>query len=377
MHKRKYYKKQIIISNYDDKKNPYYAGGGATAIHEIASRLIKEFTVTVLTGKYPNCRDEKIDGVFYMRIGFSFAGPKLGQIIYQLLLPYFAIAKNYDLWLESFTPPFSTAFLPLFTKKPVIGLAHMLSEGHMNEKYKFPFHLIERVGIKFYKDFIVLSKVAAKHILKINRGANVRIIANGVKVNRNIKNKKRNFILYMGRIEHHQKGLDLLLRAYKYVSRNSETKLKIVGSGTKHEERSLARLIAELKLEGKIQVLGRVEGSKKNQLFEVALCTVIPSRFETFSLVALEALSLGSPIVCFDIDGLRWLPSRCVLKVKAFDEKLLGKAIIKLIKDSNLGSKMSLEGIKLAKNYSWEKSYEHYLSFIKEKITPGRRGIYI
>jgi len=41
---------KIIISNYDSVKNPYYGGGGATAIHEIASRLTKKFEVTVLTG---------------------------------------------------------------------------------------------------------------------------------------------------------------------------------------------------------------------------------------------------------------------------------------------------------------------------------------
>ena len=373
MDKKTSYKKQLIISSYDDKKNPYYAGGGAYAVHEIAKRLSKIFRVTVLTGKYPKSKNEKKDGVYYERIGFSFAGPKIGQIIYQLLLPYFAMRNNYDLWLESFTPPFSTAFLPLFTDKPVIGLAHIFSEGHMNKKYKLPFHLIERVGIKFYKNFIVLSKVDLEHILRINKDANVRIIANGVDVDRNIENKKRNFVLYLGRIDLYQKGLDLLLRAYKYVSRNSDISLKIGGSGTKHEERRLTRLISEFKLEDKVQVLGKVDSSKKNQLFETALCTVIPSRFETFSLVALEALSRGCPVVSFDIDGLKWIPSKCALKVQTFDVKLFGNAILKVIKDSNLRRRIGSEGIKLAKNYSWEKSYQSYLFYINQnlKLTAG------
>ena len=359
---------KIIISSYDSIKNPYYGGGGATAIHEIASRLTKKFEVTVITGKYPKSRNEKIDGVLYERIGFSFAGPKLGQFIYQLLLPYFAIRKNYDLWMESFTPPISTAFLPLFTRKPVIALVHNFSEGYMNKKYHLPFHLAERFGIKFYKYFIVLTKGAKEHVLKINKKADVSIIPNGVEIKSFDKNTKRNFVLYLGRIDFYQKGLDLLLKAYKYISQNSKAKLKIAGSGTKNEEIKLAELIKNLKLKDKVQVLGKVNGSGKTQLLRSARCIVVPSRYESFPLVILEALSYGTPIVTFDIEGLKWLPKSCALKVESNDEKAMGAAILKVTKDKKLQTKMIKKGKRLANNYSWEKSYENYLSYINQNI---------
>ena len=348
--------------------NPYYGGGGAYAVHEIASRLTHEFKVTVITGKYPKSRNEKIDGVFYERIGFSYAGPKLGQFIYQILLPYFAIRKNYNLWLESFTPPISTAFLPLFTRKPVIGLVHNFSEGYMNKKYHLPFHLVERLGIKFYKNFIVLSKGAKDHILKINNKADVGIIPNGVEIKSFDNNTKRNFVLYLGRIDFYQKGLDLLLKAYKYISQNSKAKLKIAGSGTKYEEIKLAELIKNIKITDNVQVLGKVSGSRKTQLLRSARCVVVPSRYESFPLVILEALSYGTPIVTFDIDGLKWLPQSCALKVKPNDEKALGKAILKITRDSKLQIKMIKKGRELANNYSWEKSYENYLFYINQNI---------
>jgi len=359
---------KIIISNYDSVKNPYYGGGGATAIHEIASRLTKKFEVTVLTGKYPKSRNEKIDGVLYERIGSTHLGPKIGQIIYQLLLPYFAIRKNYDLWLESFTPPISCAFLPLFTKKPVIALVHNFSEGYMNKKYHLPFYLVERLGIKFYKNFIVLSKFAKDHVLKINNKADVSIIPNGVEVKSINKNRKRTFVLYLGRIDFYQKGLDLLLEAYKYIAQNTTAELKIAGSGTKNDEIKLTNFINNFKLEGKVQVLGKVGGVRKNKLFQSARCIVVPSRYESFPLVVLEALSYGTPIITFDIEGLKWLPQRCALKVKSNNRKSLSEAILKMTKDSKLRDKMTKNGSEFVGNFSWDKSYENYLTFISQKL---------
>ena len=124
-------KPKIIISSYDDLKNPYYAGGGAVVVHEVFKRLKESYKVKVITGKYPGSIDEIVDGVVYERIGTNFFGPRLGQLIFQVILPFYALTEKFDLWVESFTPPFSTAFLPLFSKKPVVGLVHMLSAQDM------------------------------------------------------------------------------------------------------------------------------------------------------------------------------------------------------------------------------------------------------
>ena len=160
--------KKIIISNYDDVKNPFYGGGGAYAIHELAKRLSSDFDVTVVTAKYPHSKNEIMDGVWYERIGISNAGPKIGQFIFYFLLFFYFKFKKFDLWMENFTPPFSTNFLQLFTKKPVVGLVYMLVGEDMKRKYKLPFDLIEKIGIKTYKYFITPTEFAKKKILQIN-----------------------------------------------------------------------------------------------------------------------------------------------------------------------------------------------------------------
>ena len=110
-------KKKIIFSTYDDVDNPYYGGGGAHAISEIAKRLASFFDVTIITANYPGGKNIRKDGIRYKRIGPSFVDPRTGQLIFSLLLPWYARHEEYDIWFESFTPPFSTSFVPLFTKK--------------------------------------------------------------------------------------------------------------------------------------------------------------------------------------------------------------------------------------------------------------------
>jgi glycosyltransferase involved in cell wall biosynthesis/LmbE family N-acetylglucosaminyl deacetylase len=366
---KKFLKTKIIISSYDDLKNPYYGGGGAYAVHKIAKRLASyRYQVKVITSKYPGSQDKVLDGVEYKRVGLSFAGPKLGQLIFHFLLPIYVLKEKYDIWVENFTPPFSTSFLPLFTNKPVVGLVHMLAGEDMTRKYKLPFHFLESFGLRTYKHFIVLTDEGKQKILKIKKDANIKIIPNGVDIPDKSRRVKKEHVLFIGRIEINQKGLDLLLRAYKRVSKNNAEKLVIAGSGVKKEVTLLKKRIRELKLEDCVEYIGKVKGDKKIRLLKKAHLLVIPSRFETFSIAALEAFSFSLPIVCFDIAGLSWVPKECALKARPFSETALAKSISQLLNNERLRNKTGRCGQKIVKNYSWDKAYSKYDKFFKEII---------
>lgn len=369
-------KQKIIISNYDDIKNPYYSGGGASAIHEVAKRLVQLYDVFVITGKYPRGSDEVIDGVVYKRVGFSFSGPKLSQLIFHFVLPFYAIAQDFDLWIESFTPPFSTSFLPLFTKKPVIALVHMLSAEEMKRKYKLPFPLIEKMGLKIYQRFIVMTQKAKERIEVVNKNANIKVIPNGIDLPKRIKKVRKEHILFIGRIDVNQKGLDLLLKAYQKIFSESTPKLLIAGSGTKKEENKLGRLIKDNNVGGYVEYIGRVSGVRKTEIFERAFLVVIPSRFEEFSIVALEAVSYGLPVVSFDIGGLSWIPRECAMKVEPFNEKDMGRAILELVTNKRLRIKKGDVGRRLAEKYSWDIAYANYLDFVEKALMVRVRRAY-
>lgn len=370
-------KKRIVFSSYDDINNPFYAGGGASSVHEIARRLTSQFTVTVITGMYEGAVNKRVDKVSYKRIGWSILGPRVGQLVFYVLLPFYVRKEHFDLWIESFTPPFSTSCLQLFTKKPVIGLVHMLSAEDMERKYKLPFKFFERFGLKTYKYFIALTDVFKKRIASINKEAMIDLIPNGVDQTTYPKrpNNLQQYILYIGRIELDQKGLDLLISAYKDFARTSDTKLVIAGSGLSRDKRKLDELIHEADLQDKVVMVGRVSGSRKASLLQNCSAVIIPSRFETFCTVALEAMTYGKPVVHFSIDGLRWIPQACSVRVKSFSAKGLSRAMKKVLIDKKLNRQLAVQGKKAVKQYSWDLIFEKYTTTIQRVLTDYERQI--
>jgi len=359
----------IYFSTYDDIKNPHYGGGGAIAVHEVAKRLSKKYDVRVVAWDYNGKKKETIDGVKYERFGISSLNPKIAMFVYQLSLPFIAMSKKYTMWFESFCPPFTTAFLPEFTKKPVIGIVHMLAAEDMERKYKLPFHLIQNSGIKKYQHIITTSEVIKKKIEKINPNISPIVISNGITAVYKPLLKKKNYILFLGRIEVDQKGIDLLIQAFKkFHEKNTGYKLIIAGSGDSKEIAKVKELIKKENLTKKIILKGKVTGKIKETLLHEAACVVISSRFETYSLVALEAMSYGAPVVCFAIEGLSWIPKNIVKKVRPFDSEFFAKTLTSIISDKAATKKMIQEANMYAKQFTWDAIAKKYVEYISDLI---------
>lgn len=363
-------KKTIIISNYDSINNPFYGGGGAYAIHEVAKRLVNEYNVTVITGKYPSCKNEVIDGIQYERIGLTFASPKIGQILFYLALFYYIHVKKFDLWIENFTPPFSTNFLQLFTNKPVVGLLHMTVGAEMKRKYKIPFDIIEKIGVKTYKYLVTTTDTVNKKIAKINKKAVVHTIPNGVSIPdiNIISEDEKKHILFLGRIEIDQKGIDLLLLAYKQIADHIPYKLVIAGTGITEEMITLKKLVKKYNLEDKVEMIGKITNGTKDTIINHSVFAVVPSRFETFSMVALEYLAYGKPIITFDIEGLNWIPQGSRITVPAFDTNEFAKAIQLLSTNAQVRNSMSPIGMKFATTHTWDTIADKYKTIIRQLI---------
>ncbi len=360
----------VVFSTYDDLQNPYYAGGGAYAIHEVAKRLVKHYDITIVTSRHANAsHNQIIDGIVYKRIGYTpHFFPPLGQLIFVLLTPFTARFAKFDLWVESFTPPFSVSLLPLCCRRPIIGLIHMLSAQEMTRKYHLPFSLIENLGLKLYKNFIVMSQVTADKILKVNKRATIAVIPNGVYPPKLNKVTKKNQICFVGRLEYSQKGLDLLIDSFAKIIDQTDWQLVIGGSGPKYEEDRLISHISKLNLSSRVNLLGRVDKTTRDRIYKESEFIAIPSRYETFSLVALEALSYGLPILRFDINGMDWLPDDGNIKVKSFDVDSYAKQMLKLIKMPKVRSVMSQTNRLHAKHYSWNNISAQYQFFIDQSL---------
>ncbi len=357
---------KIIFSNYDDVKNPYYGGGGAFSIHAIAKRLVSKYDVIVITGKYPGSKNEERDGVYYERIGVSFGGPQFGQALYQILLPLYVLRKKFDVWFESFTPPFSTTCLQIFTRKPVIGVIHLLAGREMARRYKLPFHWLEYLGLKTYKNIVALTENLKEQVRYSNKKVNISIIPNGLD-NALLQRGpavKDNYILFLGRIDFTQKGLDLLLESFFKIKDLTTANLIIAGSGEQQEVDKLNNLTQKLNLSDRVQCVGRVEGQTKDDLLDKSIVVVMPSRFEAMGIVALEAFCVFSPLVVFDIPSFEWVPKDCALKVGAYDTDKLAQGMLSLLNDATLRDSISSRAKSFVQKFNWEKITSDYNELI-------------
>jgi D-inositol-3-phosphate glycosyltransferase len=112
-------------------------------------------------------------------------------------------------------------------------------------------------------------------------------------------------ILFVGRIEP-LKGIDILINAVAQLAEESDFYVLIVG-GDKRSQRQvshLQELASDLGIGERVCFLGAVDHEKLPLYYNAADVCVVPSYYESFGLVALEAMACGTPVVASRVGGL-------------------------------------------------------------------------
>lgn len=358
----------IVFSNYDSLSNPYYSGGGARAIHEVGLRLARYHKVQVLCGQFHGSNDNEIDGVSYKYIGSKLFGPKLGQFAFCIALLKWIKHINFDIWIESMTPPFSLMQLPLYTRRPVCFLTQVWVGDAMWKKYHIPIYLYEKVALKVYKLGITTSKFLKEQFQRINPNCEIVVIPNGVRKHwlSQEPSDKKNHILYAGRIDIQQKGLDILLKAISIVRDKLHYKLQIVGKGTASEEKLLKNQIKRMNLANYVVWIKHATEEQLAEAFRQAIVFILPSRYEASPLVIPEAFAFGVPVIMSDIPELAEYPQDACLKFKACCPEELASAIVRLTLDKNLLAQMSKAAKQQAAKYDWDIIVNSYLEILEK-----------
>jgi glycosyltransferase involved in cell wall biosynthesis len=358
---------EIVFLDFDDIKNPLLGAGQARATFEVASRLIKNcHKVTVISSRYPGFIDRYEQGIYYKHIGLGSNNIKLNNLAYIIALPFAVMKLKGDIIIECFTAPISTLFSPLFTKIPVIALPTSFDAKRFSKLYHLPFWLVEKFGCRFYKYFIALTPYLADKMKRYNQNTIIQIIPQGVSENYfRISNKKPEHILFMGRLDINQKGLDLLLYSYSKVAKAIPFPLIIAGSGPDKEK--VKELIKKLGLEKCVRLTGFADNKMKLDLLSKTAFVAFPSRNEGFSLVSLEAIASGHRLVSFDLPSLRWAKTNVARKVNQFDVRLYSQALLLEAKQSE---NISAEKVcrNYVKKYSWDNVTGQFEQFINNVL---------
>jgi glycosyltransferase involved in cell wall biosynthesis len=355
----------VVISSFDSPGNPHYSGGGAVVVDRIAHWLASDFDVTVLTAGRRSGMEIR-NGARYRYLPATWPGPRAGQLLFHALLPFAARLTPADIWIESFTPPFSTSFLPLFTRARVLGLALTLSGDAMWGRYRMPFFIVERFGLRFYRDIVVLNPADGESVRRYSPSATVRVLPFCAELPRMDEETLGHgeHILFLGRIDIWQKGLDLLLPAYEQSGLTLP--LIIAGSGTQSDERALAAMLAAT---GRtVRWVGRVDGQRKQDLLRRSAFMIMPSRHEGFGITALEGMSYGKPVVHFDLPTQRWMDGD--IRVRPFDVGAMAAELRDLAGSEEARRKLGSAALTAAQEFGPEQMAERYVSLVHEMLDP-------
>lgn len=353
---------RIAFLDLDDIQNPLLGAGQARATYEVAKRLVAMgHEVTVYCCRYPGYTDSMRDGITYNHIAVGTGSIKLNNLLFILLAPFYVRHIQADIIIESFVAPVSTLCSPLFTKVPVIGLPSMFNAKEFSKKYGgLPFHIIETYGSKVYKYFLPYSEVDSAKMKQLNPDIIYKIVPQGVdKSFLKIPHKTPKHILFLSRLDVHQKGIDLLIEAYARVSDIIGYPLVIAGHGP--DESKIRALIAKYKLDKQVKLVGPAYGDTKEKLLSESIFVAFPSRHDELSLWALEALASGMPLVGFDLPECAWAPVDVCLKATPYD---IDEYAAKLVEatEPKLNAIMRKNARELAKTYTWE----HVASMFEE-----------
>ena len=173
-------------------------------------------------------------------------------------------------------------------------------------------------------------------------------------------------ILFVGRIEP-LKGVDTLLQAMACLQLKEENRpvhLAIIGGdpSASPEEMTaemarLQKLCEVLGLDQSVVFLGKRDQDKLPYYYSAAEVVVMPSHYESFGMVALEAMACGTPVIASEVGGLAYLvrDGETGFTIPAEEPDALCEKLSWLLNNPELHATMSKKAAEYDQDYAWEK----------------------
>jgi D-inositol-3-phosphate glycosyltransferase len=208
-------------------------------------------------------------------------------------------------------------------------------------------HLVSRLGqtqvIPCGTDidnFQVLSKPEARSVLNLD--------------------PKQPIVLYVGRFDK-RKGIETLVRAMAEVEKSSNARLLVVGGSDPNqpdgqERQRIEALADDLGIAERTEFVGMVGHDRLPIYYSAADVCVVPSHYEPFGLVAIEAMACGTPVIASNVGGLRFtvVPEETGLLVEPQDVTGFAQAIQRTLTDRLWAQKARKQAaLRVRANFSW------------------------
>lgn len=189
---------------------------------------------------------------------------------------------------------------------------------------------------------------------------------------------QRRIVLFVGRIEP-LKGLDSLLRAVALIQTDGQLDLHLMVIGGEPEAgeqqmdaemRRLLDLTAELGIKDTATYLGRRDQDTLQYYYSAAEVVVMPSHYESFGLVALEAMACGTPVIASETGGLLFLvqDGETGFHVPTAMPAALAERLVTLLGDRELRARLGAQAAEYARGFDWRGVADRIIEVYRELI---------
>ncbi len=230
------------------------------------------------------------------------------------------------------------------------------------------------------KDLIRLYGASRNRICVAQPGVDLRVLhpSGTSALRRELGLEGRRVLLFAGRLEP-LKGADTLLEAVASLcedERFDDVVTLVIGedsgdgSAAGGERRRLEAVAGDSGLGSRVRFLGAVEHEDLADFYDLADICVVPSRTESFGLVALEAQALGTPVVASAVGGLTEIidDGRTGILVRERTPRAFAAAIRSLLDDEELRERMGSAARTRASSFTWARAVER-LAAIYRRVT--------
>ncbi len=357
-------------------------GGGLNVyVQQISKHLSNKHNVTVVTAeKAENFKNENLE--FY---SLNLFDPDLPMDDKELYLIEFQKKLEETFELNNFDVIHSHYWLSGLVAKdisskfniPYIFTSHSLGvflEGYNNERTdceKIVMTSSNFVTASTNYENILLSEsytIDKKKIKLIKPGVDESLFSPDPNLS------KENIFLSIGRIQKQKRQLEAIEFLNSFREIKNDFKCYFIGgpSGNSGDDYfiELKEIVKELDLESHVEFLGSLPQSKIRELLNRSKVLIHTSEYETFGLVAIEAHSVGVPVISINQGSLKEIIDNNIngYIAESFKDPYLNEFILKILNDDKFADYISKSAINSAKKYDWKNTTKELINLYESLI---------
>ncbi len=365
----------ILILNWRDVRHPKSGGAELVTMEHAKSWVAAGNSVTWLTASYTGAKKEStVEGVDFVR--------RWGSLTVYLYAPIYLLAnaKRFDVIVDEVHGfPF---FSPLFTRTPVVVFIHEIAGEIWDSMFPFPKNilgkLLERWYFSVYKHCLFWTDAPSTVDELVERGISreqcaaipcpiiiderLMIKDKRSKTNHSSKEAQPTF-LFVSRVVR-MKGIEEVIKAFSFIVREQHSaRLWIIGGGEDSYLQELKQMLKEYGVMKHVTFFGVVSEEKKYRFMAKSHIFLHASVKEGWGLVVLEAASVGTPSVVYNVPGLRDVVKngKTGIVCRENSPREMAREAMMLYKNKTLYRTLQENG------YAWVKSF-HWSEVAKQSM---------